>query len=82
MEFTLTIEEVEPGRSCRQTLEGDLDVRIPVLGRLVERIIADSLHRVYSGIPAIVEQCASPLLCSATLHVACVGVCCWPHLPF
>ena len=57
LEFTLTIEDVEPGRSCRQTLEGDLDIRIPVLGKMVERIIADSLHRVYSCIPSIVEKC-------------------------
>lgn len=69
MEFVLTIEEVEPGRTCRQTLEGDLDIRIPVLGKMVERIIADSLHCVYSGIPAIVEKCMRLPFLAAHLHI-------------
>ena len=49
---------MEPGKSCRQTLEGVAEFRVPVLGRLVELVVADSLKRVYSGIPPIAKKCA------------------------
>lgn len=52
---TLTIEE-ETHETCRQTLEGDVDIRIFGLGALAERIIADNLKKVYSGIPPIVAR--------------------------
>ncbi len=45
---------------CRQTLEGIVEFRLPGLGKLAERIVVDSLHKVYSGIPAIVERLAQP----------------------
>ena len=55
IECVLTIEE-ETKDTCRQTLEGDVNIHIPGLGKIAESIIADSLKKVYSGIPAIVER--------------------------
>jgi hypothetical protein len=55
IDCTLTIEEVEGGE-CQQTLEGDVTIGIPGLGRIAERIICSSLRDVYSGIPEIVER--------------------------
>ncbi|KAK9830764.1 hypothetical protein WJX74_006040 [Apatococcus lobatus] len=52
---TLLIEEVDEHR-CRQTLEGEVKLNIFGLGAIAERIIADSLKKVYSGIPPIVER--------------------------
>ena len=43
---------------CRQTLEGDVTIRIPGLGSIAERIIRQSLKDVYSNIPQVVERCA------------------------
>ena len=57
IECVLTIEE-ETKDTCRQTLEGDVNIHIPGLGKVAESIIADSLKKVYSGIPAIVERWA------------------------
>lgn len=51
----LTIEEVD-ATSCRQTLEGDINIRIPGLGTIAEHIIKSSLSDVYSGIPQVVER--------------------------
>ncbi|KAK9830091.1 hypothetical protein WJX72_009745 [[Myrmecia] bisecta] len=51
----LTIER-ETDTTCRQTLEGTVDIRIFALGKIAESIIASSLKDVYSGIPAIVER--------------------------
>lgn len=56
VESTLTISEEEPGKSCRQTLEGEVEFRLMGLGHLAERIVADSLRKVYLGIPAIVDR--------------------------
>ena len=56
----LTIEELEGGK-CQQTLEGDVTIGIPGLGRIAERIICSSLRDVYSGIPEIVERCVGVL---------------------
>ena len=56
IDCVLTIEEVEGGK-CRQTLEGDVSIGIPGLGRIAERIICSSLRDVYTGIPEIVERC-------------------------
>ena len=55
IECQLTIEE-ETKETCRQTLEGDVDIHIFGLGKIAEGIIADNLKKVYSGIPAIVER--------------------------
>ncbi|KAK9791832.1 hypothetical protein WJX73_004695, partial [Symbiochloris irregularis] len=51
----LTIEE-ETKDTCRQTLEGNVDIHIFGLGKIAENIIADNLKKVYSGIPQIVER--------------------------
>jgi hypothetical protein len=53
----LIIEEVS-AQVCRQTLEGDINIRIPGLGSIAERIIRQSLKDVYSNIPQVVERCA------------------------
>ena len=67
----LIIEEVSP-TVCRQTLEGDVNIRIPGLGSIAERIIRQSLKDVYSNIPQVVERCDSSLaLCNLlTLQAA------------
>ena len=57
IECVLTIEEETPD-TCRQTLDANVEIHIPGLGRIAESIIADSLKKVYLGIPAIVERCA------------------------
>ena len=61
IECTLTIEE-ETKETCRQTLEGDVDIKIFGLGGIAEHIFADNLKKVYSGIPLIVERCVYILL--------------------
>ena len=58
IECMLIIEEVSP-MVCRQTLEGDVNIRIPGLGSIAERIIRQSLKDVYSNIPQVVERCAA-----------------------
>ena len=58
----LIIEEVS-ANVCRQTLEGDINIRIPGLGSIAERIIRQSLKDVYSNIPQVVERCATSCLC-------------------
>ena len=55
-ECMLTIEDEEPGATCRQTLEGEVAFRLMGLGSLAERIVVDSLRKVYEGIPAIVQR--------------------------
>ncbi len=52
----LTIEE-DTETTCRQTLEGYVDIPIFALGKIAESIIASSLNDVYSSIPRIVERC-------------------------
>ncbi len=52
----LTIEEVTP-HTCRQILEGTIEINIFGLGALAERIVVDNLKTVYKGIPKIVERC-------------------------
>ena len=56
----LTIEEVD-AHTCRQTLEGDVTIKVIGLGHIAESIICSSLKDVYSGIPQIVERCADSL---------------------
>ena len=55
IDCTLIIEAIDQHR-CRQTLEGEVKMHIFGLGSIAERIIADSLKKVYSGIPPIVER--------------------------
>ncbi len=56
IDCTLTIDDEEPGKTCRQTLEGEVAFRLMGLGSLAERIVVDSLRKVYLGIPAIVQR--------------------------
>ncbi len=56
IECMLTIEDEEPGKTCRQTLEGEVAFCLMGLGSLAERIVVDSLQKVYLGIPAIVQR--------------------------
>ena len=61
IECTLTIEDEEPDKTCRQTLEGEVAFRLMGLGTLAERIVVDSLQKVYLGIPAIVARYLSSM---------------------
>lgn len=56
IQLTLTIEEVEPGVSCRQILEGHLRVKMFGVGRIVEGIVKDSLINTYKRLPEIVRR--------------------------
>ncbi|KAL4425872.1 hypothetical protein ABPG75_009888 [Micractinium tetrahymenae] len=56
IQLTLTIEEVEPGVSCRQILEGHLRVKMFGVGRIVEGIVKDSLINTYKKLPEIVRR--------------------------
>lgn len=51
----LSIEELTP-TTCRQTLEGTVEIKILGLGTIAERIIVDNLKGVYKGVPKIVER--------------------------
>ena len=55
IESSLIIEEVTP-ESCRQTLEGSVEIKIVGLGHVVEKIVVDNLKNVYKGVPHIVER--------------------------
>ena len=53
---TLKIEEVTKD-TCRQTLEGFLDITVGMgLGQTAERIIVKQLTKVYKSIPIVVEK--------------------------
>lgn len=55
IESFLIIEEVTP-ETCRQTLEGTVDIKILGIGHVAEKIIVDNLKNVYKGVPHIVER--------------------------
>ena len=55
IECWLTIEEETP-ETCRQTLEGSIEIKILGLGHIAERIVVDNLKNVYKGVPRIVER--------------------------
>ena len=55
IESTLTISE-ETRDTCRQTLEGDIHIKLIGLGPVVEKIIVDNLKQVYKQVPKIVER--------------------------
>ena len=59
--------EAETKDTCRQTLEGDVDIKIFGLGHIAETIIADNLKKVYSGIPQIVERYTAQLTVAVLL---------------
>ncbi|KAK9901312.1 hypothetical protein WJX75_005857 [Coccomyxa subellipsoidea] len=56
IECMLTIAEEEPGVSCRQTLEGEVEFKLMGLGHLAARIVADNLEKVYQGMPLVVQR--------------------------
>lgn len=56
IQLTLTIEEVEPGVSCRQILEGHIRVKMFGVGRIVEGIVKESLDNTYKKLPEIVRR--------------------------
>ena len=58
IESNLIIEEVT-SETCRQTLEGSVEIKIIGLGHVVEKIVVDNLRNVYKGVPHIVERCGS-----------------------
>jgi len=52
---TLTIEDMGGGRS-RQTLSGVVHVRILGIGRVVEKLVCESIQNTYKRLPEIVEK--------------------------
>lgn len=56
IQCTLIIEEVTKD-TCRQTLEGVLDIKVGMgLGQTAERVIVKQLTKVYKSIPIVVEK--------------------------
>ncbi|CAL8471107.1 g10649 [Coccomyxa elongata] len=56
IECTLLISDEEPGVSCRQTLEGEVEFKLMGLGRLAQRIVVDNLEKVYQSMPMVVQR--------------------------
>ncbi len=56
IECVLTIEDEQPGVSCRQTLEGEVEFKLLGLGHLAQRIVVDNLEKVYQGMPLVVQR--------------------------
>ncbi len=54
---TLTIAEEGP-QACRQILQGEVNVKIVGLGRLIENVIVESLKQTYAVLPQVVERYA------------------------
>jgi hypothetical protein len=55
MRFSLSILE-RPATCCQQIFEGTVAFNIPVMGHLIERIVADNLARVYTLLPSIAQR--------------------------
>ena len=55
IESNLIIEALTP-ETCRQTLEGIVEIKIVGLGHVVEKIVVDNLRNVYKGVPHVVER--------------------------
>lgn len=55
IESSLIIEQVTP-QTCRQTLEGTIEIKIIGLGHVAEKIVVENLKNVYKGVPKIVER--------------------------
>lgn len=64
IECTLLISDEEPGISCRQTLEGEVEFRLMGLGRLAQRIVVENLEKVYQAMPLVVQRYTSSSPCS------------------
>lgn len=62
IECTLVISDEEPGVSCRQTLEGEVEFKLMGLGRLAQHIVVDNLEKVYQSMPMVVQRYTSALL--------------------
>jgi len=56
IECTLVIEDEEPGVTCRQTLEGEIEFKLLGLGRLAERIVVDNLEKTYQSLPVVAQR--------------------------
>lgn len=54
---TLTIEPLD-GQRCRQSLRGDVEIRVFGVGPVVQNIVLNSLKTAYKVLPEIVEKCA------------------------
>ncbi len=52
---TVIIEEVDANH-CRHTIEGNITVKIPMLGRVAEKSIVDSTIKTMRALPAIVDR--------------------------
>ena len=55
MKLQLVIEEVGSA-TCRQVLQGPVDINILGLGKIVEKLVVDNLQKVYGGLPAIASR--------------------------
>ncbi len=53
----LTVEPLGPDR-CRQSLKGDVDIRVFGIGSVVQGIVLNSLSSAYKVLPEIVEKYA------------------------
>lgn len=53
----LMIEPLDDQR-CRQSLRGDVDIRVFGVGPVVQNIVLNSLTTAYKILPEIVEKCA------------------------
>ncbi|BDA45295.1 hypothetical protein COCOBI_07-0820 [Coccomyxa sp. Obi] len=56
IECTLIISDEEPGISCRQTLQGEVEFKLMGLGSLAQRIVVDNLEKVYQVMPLVVQR--------------------------
>lgn len=55
IENTLTIEEID-SCSCRQTLEGEVSIPVAGIGKIIERVVKDSLDKTYKSLPQVLGR--------------------------
>ena len=55
VKLQLVIEEVGKA-SCRQVLQGTVDINILGLGKIAEKLVVDNLQKVYAGLPAVASR--------------------------
>ena len=58
VKLQLAIEEVGSA-TCRQVLQGTVDINIMGLGKIVEKLVVDNLQKVYAGLPAVASRWGS-----------------------
>jgi hypothetical protein len=51
-----TIHFLPDGEGCKRRIEGDVEVGIPGLGRVIEKLIADELNKRYDRIQAFTQR--------------------------